>query len=1069
MCKMPITTNDSLAFKLNDISIWNGGTGVAVGGEMLSILNFDVPTISVPSTSLGGFGTVQGSIDYFKGGLFGSLGMSAGVFDLNYDVASSLELPSIVKTGDTFTINTAITKITNPYIDIDGPSINAKLELRSDFKAGVEISPSWIFGNDKIGININSGFKWDILDLSYLNKKMEGKTTLKASTEDLFKMDSSSIFSRLTGDDKSKAFGLLNYLDVGTNWLLKNTIPVSYNMDIDLNALDKKQIYVYSDNKIANFDVTATPQNPYFSFYVDIDDLIPVLKPADWKGKASGKDYEIGAFSVDAMIGVSPYLKATTNIENIEARLLSSTGELKVGNLGDSFIFTAPKSATTPFKIDAEYYLDGDIKFEYGLQVEGGFEIKLGELRYGDFEANVLKTDLKYQHPFSFGDSSVSLNSLQKIKNSYTINLSETATTDTVYGITPPILPRYSLDIINATYNLNEYYIDEGTTQNQTATFRISRTKNTDVAQTVSYNFNFSEELNADDFVNGLPQSGSVSFAAGDSYKDIVINIKADPEAELNEKITMTINTKDAEMSSSIKTLTIKSDDGLKINANGYTIGSNGKDYITGSSNNDEIIAQIGNDTINISGKSGHDTVDGGTGIDTLNLDWSNNDKRGAVAFSIQKIDGSWVHFGSYGYPYVYGGIYGATDLSTKATIDNIQSALASSSKTFKYTTNAYDKDSSSVSWSNIETLNIVGSEYSDFMAYQSGSKSYKGLGGDDTFYGDFSSWEEAIVWNNTANSTNTTFSNESEIKLGASHQVSVSGFEELLLITGSGNDEITQNVEASTNEFRLGAGNDKLTIITPQAAKYSGYYNTIDMGSGNDTVNSGSSRDSINAGTGNDTINISGNSEHDTVDGGAGTDTLNIDWSNNKFGKGLVVAFSIQKADGNWVHFGTHGYSGSSWLGGYSVSDSTKATIDNIQSAFASSPKSFKYSFGSYGEESSVSWNNIESLNVIGAQYADFMLYQAGGKSYKGLGGHDTFYGDFSSWEEAVVWNNTTSSYYSDEKEVKLGAEHQVAVSGFERLLLVTGSGNDEITQGVMDSYEADEFRLGAGATPLS
>ncbi|MDD2742793.1 MAG: cadherin-like domain-containing protein, partial [Rhodocyclaceae bacterium] len=67
-------------------------------------------------------------------------------------------------------------------------------------------------------------------------------------------------------------------------------------------------------------------------------------------------------------------------------------------------------------------------------------------------------------------------------------------------------------------------------------------------------------------------------------------------------------------------------------------------------------------------------------------------------------------------------------------------------------------------------------------------------------------------------------------------HQVSVSGMEQLLLITGSGNDTIVQNVTGTNDEFRTGAGND-----------------TINAGSGNDTLEGGAGADTLTGGSGSD------------------------------------------------------------------------------------------------------------------------------------------------------------------------------------------------------------------------
>jgi Ca2+-binding RTX toxin-like protein len=76
--------------------------------------------------------------------------------------------------------------------------------------------------------------------------------------------------------------------------------------------------------------------------------------------------------------------------------------------------------------------------------------------------------------------------------------------------------------------------------------------------------------------------------------------------------------------------------------------GYGGNDTIDGRGGNDRLFGDEGNDTFNISGNSGVDTVNGGSGPDTLNLDWSSNTSANWLAFSIQKADASWQHFGYY-------------------------------------------------------------------------------------------------------------------------------------------------------------------------------------------------------------------------------------------------------------------------------------------------------------------------------------------------------------------------------------------------------------------------------------
>ncbi len=285
---------------------------------------------------------------------------------------------------------------------------------------------------------------------------------------------------------------------------------------------------------------------------------------------------------------------------------------------------------------------------------------------------------------------------------------------------------------------------------------------------------------------------------------------------------------------------------------NDTVFGYGGDDWINTAQGNDTIYAGDGNDTIYagsgddvIDAGRGSAVVDGGSGFDTLNLDWSGNSVGTYLAFSVQKADLSWVDFG------VHAG-------ATAATIDNVLGALAASPAQYKYSWDWYSTDSwgnfyyheaSAASWKNLETINVTGGANSDFIVYQSGAE-YKGNGGIDTFFADFSSWTEAVTWTNGNSTTYPYLSDEAVSTLGATHQVKVSGMEQLLLLTGSGNDTIVQNVTSSNDEFRTGAGNDY-----------------VDAGDGNDRIDAGSGNDTLIGGAGND-----------TMVGGLGNDTYVVD-----------------------------------------------------------------------------------------------------------------------------------------------------------------------------------------------
>ncbi|MDI1278725.1 calcium-binding protein [Methylobacter sp.] len=90
---------------------------------------------------------------------------------------------------------------------------------------------------------------------------------------------------------------------------------------------------------------------------------------------------------------------------------------------------------------------------------------------------------------------------------------------------------------------------------------------------------------------------------------------------------------------------------------------------------------------------------------------------------------------------------------------------------------------------------------------------------------------------------------------------------ERLLLLTGSGDDTIIQNVTGTNDEFRAGAGND--TIVAGDGNDY------IDGGSGDDLLDGGTGVDTLIGGLGNDIFVVDNTSDVVTENANEGTDTV--------------------------------------------------------------------------------------------------------------------------------------------------------------------------------------------------
>ena len=256
--------------------------------------------------------------------------------------------------------------------------------------------------------------------------------------------------------------------------------------------------------------------------------------------------------------------------------------------------------------------------------------------------------------------------------------------------------------------------------------------------------------------------------------------------------------------------------------------------------------------------------------------------------------------------------------------------------------------------------------------------------------------------WSATTNAI--TWNNDPTVAVTL-EDANIAGMERLLIKTGSGDDTI-RNTKFATDDY-------------------------LDTGSGNDTVEAGRGNDTILTGDGNDTIEegVLAIYEWDVVDGGAGIDTLSVDFSgaNNSI---LVWGYNNNVPDG--VTF-----------------NSSVSAIQTVLAKVADSGTLFLYAyrFGGGGE-----FHNIEHYDVTATNYNDLLIYM-GGKRYLGGDGTDTFYADWSATTNTITWNNAPTQTQT---------VNGITVSGLERLLLMTGSGNDSLSN--LNTTTDDYLDSGAG-----
>jgi Domain of unknown function (DUF4347) len=366
-------TSGQLLFSWDDASIDGDGSWSLIKDKML--IGFKKSyLLDTKSFSVGEEGDeiLTGSVDMnIKNVQFGvkcDVGMSGGVFDLSCPVNYSYDAPTSVKPGTYYQIAAGAYSITNPEFSLDGPSLSASMSLgyELDVEASGEMTvktPSWL---PNISGSLSSGFK----------------------TTGLVSLD----YSKWPAKSE---FG--DFVDVGLN--------------IDMNAFDGSTTFL-GTSKTPKLEIKAMQADPFFYTSVDIDDLIglvfPALKTADVK--TNKPDIEMGLFSADLIMAVNPYIKANVNIKDVLLTVTvtdengeSQSQQKNIMTAPQYFDFFASNNTSGSLDVRYDYSLVGSVDFEWGLQLDAGFLVKLVEFQSEAVDWSLLKLEEKYGFSMSMG------------------------------------------------------------------------------------------------------------------------------------------------------------------------------------------------------------------------------------------------------------------------------------------------------------------------------------------------------------------------------------------------------------------------------------------------------------------------------------------------------------------------------------------------------------------------------------------------------------------------------------------------------------------------------------------
>ncbi|MEH2244485.1 MAG: calcium-binding protein [Nostoc sp.] len=439
--------------------------------------------------------------------------------------------------------------------------------------------------------------------------------------------------------------------------------------------------------------------------------------------------------------------------------------------------------------------------------------------------------------------------------------------------------------------------------------------------------------------------------------------------------------------------------------------GGNGNDHLSifNSSSDDSAIIYkgnntldggVGNDSLDIFDSAGNNILSGGDGDDQLRVDFDS---------------GSNTLNGGNGNDTIYVSYSGSTtdSLVTQAVDggtgdDSLSFDLGAKIQGITFSFNPTTNIGSIitgiinlVTYKNIEELNIVGTDYDDYILGSNGNDTLNGgYSGNDTIDGgtgdNLLSVNYYYKTTGGISSTINASTNSGLIRAG-SNSVSYKNIERLdifgtnyddYILGSNGNDTLSGGV--SGNDTIDGGTGDDLLIV-----RYSNDTKGI-TSMRNATTNSGS----ITVGTNSvsykniERLEIDGTDNDDYILGGNGNDTLSAGVSGND---------TIDGGNGNDILYG--GDSGNDTIDGGNGDDILSIGYGNATKGITSTINPTTKNGSITAGTNSVSYKNIERLEIYGTNYDDNIIGSNGNDTLSGGYGNDTLTGGNGS--DTFVFNS--------------------------------------------------------------
>ncbi|MCW5314167.1 calcium-binding protein [Nostoc sp. KVJ3] len=213
----------------------------------------------------------------------------------------------------------------------------------------------------------------------------------------------------------------------------------------------------------------------------------------------------------------------------------------------------------------------------------------------------------------------------------------------------------------------------------------------------------------------------------------------------------------------------------------------------------------------------------------------------------------------------------------------------------------------------------------------------------------------------------------------------------------GIGDDNLSASGSTGNNTLNGGAGDDTLNVSTSTGN------NLLFGGDGNDYIVSGLLKyddvsslgnNTLNGGVGDDTLNVSGSKGNNLADGGDGNDLFYVSTTSSDIAPSDLITQTIDGGKGDDLLF-------------IDYSNATKG----ITSIFNATTNTGTITAGI----NSVSYKNIEGLNVVGTAYDDNIAGSNGNDTLSGgYGGKDTIDGGKGDDLLFINYNNATKGITS-------------------------------------------------------